>query len=211
MRLLRFLGAMVACAIVLGSFAYFAFAQGAPPNTVVTWQWGDWLAQVFVASMPAILPVVLTGIALVFSWLGRKLPGQAVAVLKMMRIEQLMNRLAIRAINATPGAVKGRALEFDVGNQVLAKITRDAIEEASKGLIADMGGAAGIRAKALGRIDIAETAKAMETAAGPVLVPALAGDKVQQSVPAAVAEAKAIAGMPADLRGSHPPPPARHD
>lgn len=92
----------------------------------------------------------------VFGWLLRKLPKQMVDLLLTLRVEQIMRRAVDYGINATRGAVKGKALSFDVGNEVIAAALQRVIDSAPGFLINWMGGIEAIKAMIVARLNLGE-------------------------------------------------------
>jgi hypothetical protein len=113
-------------------------------DTVVTVPYGSWISD----AADLLWTVILGAIA----WALRQLPGQAADFLKMLRVEQLLARSKEFGVNRTQGAVAGKALSLNVGNEVLAKALQYAIDNGPKWMIEWMGGAAGVRQKLLARI-----------------------------------------------------------
>lgn len=122
------------------------------PDTVVTIPYGT----VLDAVLANVLGIVGAGIAMVLTWAFRKLPANVVAILRMIQVEQLLSRAAEYGINATRGAVKGKTLDVDVGNQALERALQYALDSASRGLIEFMGGAEGAQKKLIARLPMGE-------------------------------------------------------
>lgn len=150
------LAVLLVLAIAAGS------ARAAEAGTVVV-PVGDWIAAAAEWAGPIVTAAVL--------WALRQLPGEVVAILRMIRFEQLVERSVDAAIRATAGAAKGRVLDAATGNAVIDEAARLAVASAPR-LVEWAGGAASIRAKILARLDIpADVAlDRVVTSAGALLV-----------------------------------------
>lgn len=132
---------------------------GAPPTraaedaggTVVSVPVGDVAAALGEWAGPILTAAVL--------WVLRQLPGEAVAMLRMIRFEQLVERSVDAAIAATAGAARGRTLDVETGSAVLAEAARLAIRSAPR-LVEWAGGDEAIRYKILARLDVDPSAGA---------------------------------------------------
>lgn len=80
------------------------------------------------------------------------------AALQAYFSERKIAELTGRAINAVEGAARGKALEIDVGNAVIAKGLQFAIDELPAHAIKSLGGEEGIRAKLIGALHLDEGA-----------------------------------------------------
>jgi hypothetical protein len=120
------------------------------PDTTIEIPVGEWIT----AAGGAIGPLIV----LVVGWLIRQLPGQFAAVLSTMRVDQLLDKAISYGINATAGAMKGKALSVDVGSEVLENALQYVVDNGPKMLIKWMGGEAGIREKIIARLELDETA-----------------------------------------------------
>jgi hypothetical protein len=123
-----------------------AFAQAAPSPTTVGIPWGDWLAAA--ANAINILLVGLVGVAF------RHLPEQVVAILRTLRVDQLLEKAIDYGVNATAGAVRGRIATFDIGNAVVAEAMRVAIDNGPGWLLGWVGGEKGLREKIIARLEL---------------------------------------------------------
>lgn len=140
------LALLVLAAAILLWLAAPAFAA----DTSVTIPWGDWIASAAAHSAEILVMVGL--------WMLRRLPGQLVAVLQMVRADQLLERAVDYGINAVAGAARGRSLTVDVGSEVAAQAIRYAIDNGPRWLIDWMGGEVGIRQKVIARLELVSDA-----------------------------------------------------
>lgn len=136
-----------------------AFAADAAPETVaqsisestkVTWVWGATVSQAGQA-----IAWLLASIAMVML---RKLPANIVAIFGNARVELLLNNAIGYGLNAVEGAVKGKTLQVDVGNEVLAKALQYAVDNAPGWLQSWAGGPEGLAKKIWGRLNLGEGA-----------------------------------------------------
>lgn len=128
----------------------FAFAS----DSTVTMPVGVWADAVLVFAGDHLAALVLAAVAA----LCRKLPAEAVNYLRMMRVEQLLDRAIGAGINGVRGAVFGKTLTIEVGSEVVAKAAQYAIDHGPPSLIAWMGGPEAIAAKIRARLDLEEDA-----------------------------------------------------
>lgn len=133
-------------ALVVSSIAVFAQSTSTPVDTIVNVPWGDWLfesAQVVIAVLGAVV-----------MWGLRQLPARIVAVIQTGQLDQLLLRAIDFGINKTAGAAKGKTLNVDVGSEVLEQALQYAIDNAPKWMVAWAGGADGLRAKIIARLNL---------------------------------------------------------
>lgn len=104
-------------------------------DTVVNFNEGDAIDSI----LAKIQAAAASFLALVIAAIGTLLGQKAAALIKTFRVEQLLARAADYALNEVRGAMKGKALNFDVRNKVLAEALRFAVRNAP-GLIKSMGG-----------------------------------------------------------------------
>lgn len=122
-------------------------------NTTVVVPYGTWLDQVL-AAIQSSLAIIITA---VIAWAFRNFPKAVVDILRTLQAEQMLMRAAEYGINATRGAVKGKSLDIDVGNEVIAKAVQYAINNAPGWLITWLGGESAIRDKIIARIPLGES------------------------------------------------------
>lgn len=140
-------------------------AQSAGETAKVTWAWGATVTQWLEA-----IAWLLASAALVAL---RRLPANLVAVFGNARVELLLQNAIGYGLNAVAGAVKGKTLEVNVGNQVLAQALQYAVDHAPGWLQSWAGGPEGLAKKIWARLDLGEGAS---DAAIPDIV-----DQVKQS------------------------------
>lgn len=121
-------------------------------NTTVVLPVGTWIDQVL-AAVQSSLALIITGLV---AWAFRNLPKSVVSILRTLQIEQVLTRAADYGINATRGAVKGKTLDVNVGNEAVAKAVQYAIDNAPRWLIDWAGGPDAIRDKIIARIPLGE-------------------------------------------------------
>jgi hypothetical protein len=125
-------------------------AQSVSEGTKVTWAWGATVSQAGQA-----LAWILASVAMVML---RKLPANIVAIFGNARVELLINNAIGYGLNAVSGAVKGKTLQIDVGNEVLAKALQYAVDNAPAWLQSWAGGPEGLAKKIWGRLNLGEGA-----------------------------------------------------
>lgn len=113
--------ASVALLLVAGP----AFAAVGPIDGRVSFEWGDLLSS-FLYDNAQGFAVAITGLILHFA------PGGSGSIIRMLRINQLIEFAVKSAINKTAGAVQGKALSADVGNEVLERALEYAKAQAPK-------------------------------------------------------------------------------
>lgn len=156
--------AVLAWMIILSPLA---FAQDgadivvAVPPTEVVLNWGDFLA-ILLANLAQPDSVAWTAFGLAMTWLVAKLPGPAQWAFKVFKVDQLLEKSLVAAINSTKGAVVGQSLSVNVGSEVLAKAAQYAVDNGQKGIIDWMGGRAGIEEKLLARMTLDSMADGAE-------------------------------------------------
>lgn len=121
-------------------------------NTTVVIPVGTWIDQLLAAIQSSLAVII----AAVVAWAFRNLPQSVVSILRTLQIEQVLTRAADYGINATRGAVKGKSLNVDVGNEAVAKAVQYAIDNAPRWLIDWAGGPDAIRDKIIARIPLGE-------------------------------------------------------
>ncbi len=100
-------------------------------------------------------------------WLLSKIGTPWAQKLRTDAAEQLLGRAVSYGINATAGAVAGKAVTVEVGNTVVATALNYAIEYGPARLIGWLGGEAGIRDKILARLTVPEDAAIVDGAIVP--------------------------------------------
>lgn len=126
------------------------------PDGRVDVPWGDWLSEALKA-----LLALAGALAL---WLLRRLPSTMVSALDMFagmmgqgRANELLEKAVAYGVNVTAGAVKGKTLKVEVGNEVMERALEYALRHAPQ-LVAKLGGIAVIREKIIARLDLDENA-----------------------------------------------------
>lgn len=161
--------AWIALAIVVAMVLWtvFAYAQEAVivenPDVVVV-PWAVWLE----AGKDTIIGIAV----IVFGWLLRYLPGQAVAAIRIFRVEQMLIRALDNAINSVAGANRDKPLTVDVGNEVLAKALQYVIDKAPATLVEWMGGRTNIAEMLIARMKLSSSAAVVKDSGKPVIVQA---------------------------------------
>lgn len=121
-------------------------------NTTVVIPVGTWIDQLLTGIQSSLAVII----AAVVAWAFRKLPQSVVSILRMVQAEQILTRAADYGINATKGAVKGKSLSIDVGNEAVARAVQYAVNNGAPWLIKWLGGADAIRDKIIARIPLGE-------------------------------------------------------
>ncbi len=111
---------------------------------------GQWAADVISFAIP------LVGGALI--WILSRIPSPWIQKLRTEAAEQLLANAVSYGLNATAGAVKGRTVSVEVGNDVVAAALGYAVANGPSKLIAWLGGEDGIRDKILARLTVPENA-----------------------------------------------------
>ena len=116
---------------------------------------GDWLTGLANAVKAGVLALLLL--------LARNLPKGLYDIFRTWRVEQLLQKALDYAENATVGAMKGKVVTVNVGNEVVAKALRYAVENGSGKLIEWAGGENGLIMKLIARIKVADSEALDET------------------------------------------------
>lgn len=127
-------------------------ASLADSTTTVIVPWGDIVG----AIMPAAKILFMGGLL----WVAMRFAPPLYALMRTAQVEQLMSRAADFAFNAVPGAVKGREVTIDVGNEVLKEMLAYALAHGGEWLTQFAGTPAQIAEKAYARLNLpAEASK----------------------------------------------------
>jgi len=131
-----------------------AFAQDVVvPETVVKFEWGDLLG-IFVTNLASNPDsAAWTVFGLVMAWVATMLPAPLQWAWQTFRLEQLLQKSLTAGLNSTAGALAGRTLTADVGNQVIARAVQYAVDNGSKAAIAWAGGPQALHNKLVARLD----------------------------------------------------------
>jgi len=108
--------------------------------------YGDMVTQVL-TYLRDILVVVIMGLLAM-------LPAPIAAFLKTKQVEQLLERAIDYGISTTKGAVSGKSLKVNVGNQVLAMAVQYAVDEGPAKIIAFLGGEEAMKKKIWARLNL---------------------------------------------------------
>ena len=156
----RYLSAVLIAAI--WSFPLLALAQTPAPAPVVPAPvvaptsvlvpWGDWLATALTIINSLALPVIGGAVA----WMFRALPSWAVNFFRTISVEQWLQRALDFGVNTTIGAVRGKSMTLNVGNEVVAKALSYIAEHAPEWLKSWLGGTEGIRDRLVARLQTSE-------------------------------------------------------
>jgi hypothetical protein len=150
MKLTRFIAAMVlvlVATLYAGAFINLAHAQDAvAPSTEIIIPWGNWLSD-------AASTVVMV-VGAIVAWGLRLLPARILAVVQTAQLDQLLLKAIDFGVNKTAGASKGRELNIDVANSVLAESLQYAITNAPGWMVAWAGGELALRDKIIARLEV---------------------------------------------------------
>jgi hypothetical protein len=155
----RFVLAALAAALFVVAMPILAMAADTAPETVaqatsestkVTWAWGATVSQWAQA-----LAWLLASAGML---LLNKLPANIVAFFGNGRVELLINNAINYGLNAVAGAVKGKTLDVDVGNKVLAQALQYAVDNAPAWLQTWAGGPEGLAKKIWAKLNLGEGA-----------------------------------------------------
>ena len=136
-------------------------ALAATGDTSVSVPWGDWVQ----AAVGLLNQIALPLVAAIVAWASRILPAALVGYLKMLQVEQLLNRAVGWGLSSVSGAAAGRELKVDVGNQVLAAALTYAIQHAPS-LVEWAGGSIALREKIIARLTLEPGATVSTSPAG---------------------------------------------
>jgi hypothetical protein len=143
-----------AWALVCSSlFAAGASAHAAAPPAIdgqVVVPWGDWTA----AALHGVTGLVVAAAG----WALRRAPAELHFMMRMARVDQLLERSIQFGVNSVAGAVAGRRLTVPVANRVLERAGDYAIAHAPE-LVARLGGLNVLKEKLLARLDVEEAAE----------------------------------------------------
>lgn len=135
-------------ALTFATIPAAAMAAAASDTSVVI-PLGDWAAAAISFASQLVLPVV----TILVGWAFRLLPASISAYLKTLQVEQLLAKSISYGLTAARGAAAGRVLTANVGNDVLAKAARYAVDHAPD-LVRWAGGEERLREKILARLDV---------------------------------------------------------
>lgn len=141
---------LVSVAVVLGLMVFGSAAFAQEVANTVTVPYGDWAASV-VQFLGGIASFVITGFILTKA-------GPLGGLIKMMKIDQLLEKAVQYGINKVSGAVAGKALTIEIGNEVLREAVDYAVKSAPASLIEWAGGVEMIREKIIARLNLDEFA-----------------------------------------------------
>lgn len=127
-----------------------AVALAQDGGTTVTVPWGNLLSSLLLSLQETITVALLAVLTAVIA----RLPGWVTSIIGTARVDQLLTRAIDYAIATTAGAVQGEALSVDVGNAVVAKALRYALEHGPGWLIGWMGGAEMVAEKIIARVPV---------------------------------------------------------
>ncbi len=125
-------------------------AQSVSETTKVIWGWGS-----AASALAEVLAYVLAGVV---AWAFRKLPGNLSAVFGNARVDKLVENAINYGLNAVKDATKGKTMQVDVGNEVMAKALQYALENSGTWLLDWAGGTEGLAKKIWGKLPLEPTA-----------------------------------------------------
>lgn len=129
--------------------------------------WGDWLVALAVSLREPILTVLIPIIAGYAIHAIRKVYPWAALFLSQRRVEMMLEAAVGYGLNAVNGAAKGKTLSVNVAVPVIAQGTQYVIDTAPPEVIKAAGGADGIAARILRKLDLDDGASEQS-----VLIPA---------------------------------------
>lgn len=162
--LARLFGAAFAALAFTFLFAVTAFAADAGATTVAI-PVGDIVSETVAALLPVVGGIII--------WAFRKLPSNVSAVLYTMRADQLLEKAVAYGLNAVAGAEKGKVLNVDVGNKVLAEAASYVVDHGASSVVAWLGGPTAIAEKLVARMTLgsdAQVGTSISTGAGGVAI-----------------------------------------
>lgn len=122
----------------------------AVPDTTVAIPWGDWI----IAGRDAVAAAIMLAVTYAF----RALPANIVAMLTSARVIQIIEKGIDYGLNSVAGAAKGKTLNVNVGNAVVAQAVQYVINQAPGWMVNWVGGEEGIRRMIVARLPVAEDA-----------------------------------------------------
>lgn len=126
-------------------------------DTTVTLPWGNWLD----AILGQIIMIAGTVATVIVAFALKFVPATLKAYVDEQRIrqvEQLLQNAIGYGLSAVQGAARGKTLDVNVGNEVVATAAQYAIDNGPGWLINWMGGTSGLRDKIVARLPVAENA-----------------------------------------------------
>jgi len=149
---------LIAAFPLMDAAGYLIVGKAWAAERTVIVPWGDWVSSslTMIGSLP-IAEVVFGWIVAVLVKVG--LPNQMADLLKSVLTEQVLQKAISYGINAVAGAVKGRQLHVTVANDVVANAVDYVVTNAPDWVVQWLGGAEGIKARILARIEIAPGGK----------------------------------------------------
>lgn len=140
--------ALLVAATLNFALAVAAFAQApyAPDGQVVV-PLGSWTSDLL--NFSASIFVAAAG------WGMRHVPGEFAWVLRLARVDQLLEKAVNFGLASVEGAVKDKELRVEVANKVLERALDYAVHHAPK-LVAKVGGVLELREKIIARLNVEE-------------------------------------------------------
>lgn len=136
----------------LADIATATVAQPATDTAVVTVPLGIWIASYTSAAVEVVTALVMGLLTIAF----RHMPAALVAILKGLLTRELVERSLSFGFNTVADAVKGKALQVHVANQVLANALRYAVAHAPEWFIRWVGGADALRDHIIALLPVAD-------------------------------------------------------
>lgn len=136
--------------ISLAGMAALAAATGVANAAEVTVPWGDWVASLLTVGNDNLLIIVMAFLAFIV----RQLPSAVVDIINTWKVDQLLGKAIVAAVNKTAGAAQGEALKVDIANDVVAKAVQYALDNGPAWLIKWIGGVDGVKDKIIARINV---------------------------------------------------------
>lgn len=137
---------MASAFLILALTASAALAQ----TTAVQVPVGNWTVATL-AFIRDSIPAIVAGVV---AWGFRFLPEQIVAILKGMRVEQIISRGIDYGINAVVGAVRGKTLSVDVANEVIAEALQYILDRIPGALLSWIGGPDKLKGMIAARLNV---------------------------------------------------------
>ncbi len=138
---------LLAASLALVAVTVAAFAQDTTTGVEVpVKEWIDWLSTLALSILPVLAAWLM--------WILKKVVGEELfGFLRMMRVDQLLEKSIGAGIAAVVGAARDKKLDFTTGSKVVDEAVQFVITHGPAKVIDWMGGKEAIRKKIIARLD----------------------------------------------------------
>lgn len=119
-------------------------------DTAVTIPIGEWASSLLMTVASVAVPIIM--------WALRFLPASIAGIIRTAQVEQVLQKAIDYGVNAVAGAAKGKTLDVNLGNQVLAEAIEYALRNGPGWVEGWLGGREGVRERIIARLNVAPEA-----------------------------------------------------